>query len=382
MKRFLLPVLLAGTMLAGCSSNPNAIEPNDLPDFKASYKVKRLWKEGVGDGIEDSQLTLRPAVTAQQVVAGDVFGRVYAISREKGKRQWKVKTGDRIAGGFYAGYGQVLYGTREGMAVALSAETGETLWRTPLSGEALAIPTSDGSVAIFQTQDGHVTALNADSGQQLWDYETPVPTLTLRGLAQPTIANGKVYAGFANAKLAALDLQTGAPVWEQRIAEPTGRSELDRLVDIDGNLIVEGGGVFAAAFQGKVAVADQENGRPYWAKDMSSAQVISVSGDGHLFVADDKGVVRAVDQRSGSVLWQQDKLYGRRLTGTAYQDGLVVIGDYEGYLHWLDGDDGSIVARKRHDRDGFAGTPVSYEDVLYVLSYDGKLAAYRPKAKK
>ena len=208
----------------------------------------------------------------------------------------------------------VLYGTREGMAVALSTETGETLWRTQLSGEVLAIPVSDGSVAVFQTQDGHVTALDADSGEQLWDYETPVPTLTLRGLAQPTIDGGKVYAGFANAKVAALELSTGTPIWEQRIAEATGRSELDRLTDVDNNLIVEGGGVFAATFQGKVAVVDQQNGRPYWDKDMSTAEIISAD-TGRLFIADDTGVVRSVDMRSGSVLWKQDKLYGRRLTG-------------------------------------------------------------------
>jgi outer membrane protein assembly factor BamB len=175
MKYFLLPVILASLVLAGCSSNPNAIEPNDLPKFEASYKVKRLWKEGVGNGVEDSQLSLRPAVTEQQVFAGDVFGDVYAVSRDKGKRQWRVKTEDRIAGGFYAGYGMVLYGTREGVAVALSMETGDTLWRTTLSGEALAIPASDGNVAVFQTQDGHVTALDVESGEQLWYYETRCP---------------------------------------------------------------------------------------------------------------------------------------------------------------------------------------------------------------
>ncbi|MGB2246283.1 MAG: outer membrane protein assembly factor BamB [Alcanivorax sediminis] len=378
MKNLLLPLLLAGLVLvSGCSSNPNAIEPNDLPKFKASYKVKRLWSEGVGDGLEESQLTLRPAVTAQLVVAGDVNGNVYAIQRDKGKRLWRTKTGDRIAGAFYAGYGMVLYGTREGMAVALDAETGETRWRTQLTGEALAIPTSDGSLAIFQTQDGHVTALDAETGEQRWDYETPPPTLTLRGLAQPVIAGDKVYAGFANAKVAALDLASGSPVWEKRIAEPTGRSELDRLVDVDGNLVVEGGGVFAVSFQGKVGVLDKDTGRQYWDKAMSSATAISTNGAGSLFVADDVGVVRAVDQRGGTVLWQQDKLYGRRLTGTAYQDGLVAVGDFEGYIHWLNADDGSIVARKRHDSDGFAGTPVAYDDVLYVIGFDGKLSAYR-----
>ena len=147
-------------------------------------------------------------------------------------------------------------------------------------------------------------------------------------------------------------------------------------MDVNANMLVENGGVFTATFQGQLSVLDWENGRPYWSKDISSHQTIS-SYLGTLFVADDEGLVRAAEQRSGSFLWQQDKLYGRRLTGTAVQDGLVVVGDFEGYLHWMDADTGELVARYRHDRDGFSSTPVVVDDVLYALSADGKLAAYR-----
>ena len=160
------------------------------------------------------------------------------------------------------------------------------------------------------------------------------------------------------------------------MAEPSGRSELDRLVDVNANMLVENGGVFTATFQGQLSVLDWENGRPYWSKDLSSHQTIS-SYLGTLFVADDEGLVRAAEQRSGSFLWQQDKLYGRRLTGTVVQDGLVAVGDFEGYLHWMDADTGELVARYHHDGDPFAGTPVVYDEVLYALSADGKLAAYR-----
>ncbi|MCQ6261275.1 outer membrane protein assembly factor BamB [Alloalcanivorax profundimaris] len=369
-------VLLCVMALAGCSSNPNAIEPNPLPDFEKRFDVDRLWRSGAGDGVEESAVTLRPAVTAQRVFAADIHGRVYGFDREKGKRQWRAKTGDRISGGLYAGYGQVLYGTREGEAVALDAETGEELWRTPVSSEIMAEPTSNGLLAIFQTIDGHVQALDAETGEQVWDYETTVPNLTLLGGAQPVIESGRVYAGFASGKVAAIELETGAPVWERRVAEPTGRSELDRLVDVDSSLLVENGGVFTATFQGKLAVLDWENGRPYWNKDLSSHQELS-SYLGSLFVSDSDGLVRAAEQRSGSFLWQQDKLYGRRLTGTVVQDGLVAVGDFEGYLHWMDADTGELVARYHHDGDPFAGTPVVYDEVLYALSADGKLAAYR-----
>jgi len=373
-------VLLCVMALAGCASNPNAIEPNPLPDFDKRFNVDRLWRSGAGDGVDESAMKLRPAVTAQRVFAADVHGRVYAFNRENGKRQWRSKTKDRISGGLYAGYGQVLYGTREGEAVALDAETGDELWRARVSSEVLAPPTSDGLLTIFQTIDGHVLALDAETGEQRWDYETTVPNLTLLGGTQPVIESGRVYAGFASGKVAAIELDTGAPLWERRVAEPTGRSELDRLVDVDSSLLVENGGVFTATFQGKLAVLDWDNGRPYWAKDISTHQEIS-SYLSTVFVADSEGLVRGAEQRSGTFLWQQDKLYGRRLTGTAVQDGLVVVGDYEGYLHWMDSETGELVARYRDNRSGFADTPVVYDDVLYALSADGKLAAYKVEAR-
>ncbi|MFP1681021.1 outer membrane protein assembly factor BamB [Alloalcanivorax sp. C16-1] len=369
-------VLLCVMALAGCASNPNAIEPNPLPDFDKRFDVDRLWRSGAGDGVDETAMKLRPAVTAQRVFAADIHGRVYAFNRENGKRQWRTKTEDRISGGLYAGYGQVLYGTREGEAVALDAESGDELWRSRVSSEVLAPPTSDGLLAIFQTIDGHVLALDAETGEQRWDYETTVPNLTLLGGTQPVIESGRVYAGFASGKVAAIELETGAPLWERRVAEPTGRSELDRLVDVDSSLLVENGGVFTATFQGKLAVLDWENGRPYWAKDISTHQEIS-SYLSTVFVADSEGLVRGAEQRSGTFLWQQDKLYGRRLTGTAVQNGLVVVGDFEGYLHWMDSETGELVARYRDNRDGFADTPVVYDDVLYALSADGKVAAYR-----
>ena len=284
------PFLLGLVALAGCSSNPNAIEPNPLPEFEARYDIDRLWRSGAGDGVDETAMTLTPAVTNQQVFAADIHGRVYAFDRENGKRQWRSKTEDRISGGLYAGYGQVLYGTREGDVVALDGDDGEPLWRTEVSSEVLAAPTSNGSLVVAQTIDGHVLGLDGSSGEQLWDYETTVPNLTLLGGAQPVIVNGRVYAGFASGKVAAIEADTGAPLWERRVAEPSGRSELDRLVDVNANMLVENGGVFTATFQGQLSVLDWENGRPYWSKDLSSHQTIS-SYLGTLFVADDEGLV-------------------------------------------------------------------------------------------
>lgn len=370
-----LAALAALLWLAGCSSNPNAIEPNPLPEFSSEYRAKTLWSRQVGDGVKKQALRLTPAETHRGIYAADYQGVIAGFAHERGKRLWRVKTDERISGGLYAGYGLVMYGTREGDAVARSEDDGSEVWRVALGSEVLAPPAVNASIAVFQSIDGRVFALDTLSGEQRWSFDNPVPILILRGAATPLIANDRVYVAFANGKVAALDADTGAPLWERRAAEPTGRSELERLVDISNNMIVEGGGVFVGSFQGSVSVLDEESGRPYWTKEMSTTTQMA-SGRGVLFLADHTGHVWAIDQRSGDTLWKQDALYGRGLTGVALQHGQLVTGDAEGYLHWMDAETGRITARARLHRKGFAAAPLVRDNVLYVLGQRGKLAAY------
>lgn len=376
-KRSTLAALaVTALLIAGCSSNPHAIEPNPLPDFEAEFKADRLWSRNVGDGIDDAWLRLQPAVTHRGVYAADLNGTVVGLETERGRRLWRVRGDDRISGGLQAGYGMVAYGTREGDVVTLSEENGEELWRTRLSSEVLAAPAMSAALVVAQTIDGQVVALDAQTGSERWRFDNPVPILILRGSATPSIVGDRVYVAFANGRVAALDVDNGVPVWERRVAEPTGRSELERLVDISNNLIVEGGGVFTGTFQGSVAVLDQEGGRPYWTKEMSTyGQMASALGT--LFVADSTGHVWAIDQRNGTTLWKQDLLYGRGLTGVSVQRGQIVVGDAEGYLHWMDAATGKITARTRHHRKGFAAAPVVRDDIAYVYGREGRLAAYR-----
>lgn len=365
----------AALLLAACGSNPNIIEPSPLPELDPEYRVERLWSTHTGEGIGQAWLRLQPAVTERSVFAVDLHGRVTALDRETGKYRWQRDTGYAIAGGVHAAYGLVLFGTRDGEVVALSTEDGEQRWQATLSSEVLSAPNADGQRVVAQTIDGNAVALDIETGEQLWSFEANVPVLTLRGTSRPVFHNGRVLVAFASGKVAALESDSGVPAWEQQVAEPTGRSELDRLVDVDNNLIAEGGGIFVSSFQGKLAVLDENSGQPFWDRDMSSYTAMDASG-GVLFLSDDESEIHAVNQRSGDTLWRQDKLRGRRLVGVVIHRGLAVTGDSDGYLHWLDTVDGRPLARTRHDRDGFAGAPVVHDKVLYALSRDGRVAAY------
>lgn len=371
-----LLVALAVVFTAACSSNPNAIEPTELTRFAKEYKVKKVWRRGAGEGLDEQALWFRPALSGDRIYAADVDGRVYAFSTDRGKRQWKVKLKEPLTAAAAAGYGLVVVGTRGAELVALSADDGAERWRTQLSSEILAPPALGEGYVVVQTLDGRLSALDVDSGEVRWTYEVVVPILSLRGTSTPLIEDGRVYAAFASGKVVAVELASGVPIWERRVAEPSGRSELDRLVDIDGNLFSEGGGLFAATYQGKLAVLDQQTGRPFWDKDMSVFRQMA-SDNGVVFISDDVGRVWAIDQRSGSALWKQEGLYGRGSIGVVVQNGVPAAADSDGYLHWFAPEDGRFVARRRVDRDGFAGAPVERAGIVYTLSADGKLAAWR-----
>jgi outer membrane protein assembly factor BamB len=377
--RAALLVLVA--LLAACSNKPKEIEPTPLMRFDAEFRVERDWHRHVGFGTLRRPLQLNPAATESFLYVVDLEGRVRALDRRSGRTVWRQRTGLRISTGVQAGYGRLLFGTRDGEAVALSSEDGRELWRTRLSGELLSRPATDGERVIFQSQDGRVVSLSLETGEPQWSFEAPVPVLSMRGTAEPLMAGNRVFTGTASGRVIALELATGVPVWERRVAEPTGRSELDRLVDINSNLILSNGGLFVSTFQGRLAVLDEDSGRIYWDQEMSNvAPMASLAG--MLFVADHQGVVWAIDQRTGNPVWKQEGLIARRLVGATTHAGLVVVGDRAGYLHWLDPQTGNFVARRRHDPDGFAAVPLVHGDVLYAVSADGEVAAYRLKARR
>lgn len=366
------------TLLSGACSRQMLVEPAGLVEFERQWSVERIWSQRAGRGIGKDFLQLHPALADELVVVADHDGRISAYDRREGDRQWRVHTGDPVSAGLRVQDDRVLYGSRDGMAVALSLTDGALLWRVALGSELLAPPAADDLMAVFQTLDGRAIALDVDSGEMLWSYDTQAPVFVLRGTASPVISDGRVYTAFSNGKVVALDAGSGSLLWERRVAEPQGRSELDRLVDINNNLIVEGGGVFASSFQGRVMVLDSDSGQPFWGRDMSTYGIMA-SRDGWLYLADSKGHVWAISQLDGEDRWKQSALEGRGLTGVAVHQDQIVVGDQWGFLHWMDAQSGHLTARRLHRAGGFSATPVAGDDMLYILSRKGHLTAYRLK---
>ena len=367
-------------------------EPAELVDFAAEAVVDRLWQVNVGKGLGRKYLRLAPVVVADRVFAADGYGQVVAVDRFRGKRIWTARIGEAdgpgfrfwdrrdpsfVSGGVGAGEGRVLLGTTRGEIVALDVGNGEELWRAQVSSEVLSSPVADAGVVLAQTADDRLIALEAADGTQRWAFDSQVPLLTLRGTATPLLGGGFVFAGFGDGNVIALDVASGAPVWNHRVMLPQGRTELDRIVDVDGTPVLASGLLYAASYQGRLKALQPNNGVAVW-ELAASTHLDLAEGYGHIYLVDETDFILAVGQSSAAVVWRQEALRNRGLTSPVAFGNYVVVGDAEGYIHVLAQSDGRFVARGRLGK-GLRAPFVEAEGVLYALSNDGKLAALEIK---
>lgn len=394
-------LLLPAFLLAGCSwfsflpwvdekeKKVDADEPVELQDFDAEARLVRLWRAKVGRGLGRKYLRLRPAVLADRIYAADAYGSVVALNRFSGKRVWQASVGEPDEGPFYefwdrrdpafvtggigTGGGLVLLGTTRGEVIALDAGDGTERWRAEVSSEVLSRPTTADDAVIAQTADGRIVALEAEDGSQRWAYDSQVPLLTLRGTAAPVVESGLVFAGFGDGNVTAIEVRSGAPIWRQRIMLPQGRTELDRMVDVDGTPLLASGLLLAASFQGRLKAMNPTDGRVVW--DIEASSYLDLAeGYGHVYLVSDDDVVNAFAIASAAAAWQQENLRNRRLTSPLAFGNYLLVGDEEGWLHVLAQSDGRFLARRKAP-GGLRSPLVEVDDVVYVLADDGSLEA-------
>ena len=368
--------LLALAVLAvGCSSNSKKeLPPAELPDFKEEVQLQKEWSRSIGEGQGELYNQLQPVVYGDEIFATDVEGLVVAMDRTTGKVAWKKELEVPVSGALSANYGTLVLGTLKGEVIALDATNGEEKWRAKVPSEVLSAPAISSDTVLVQTQNDTLVALDSYTGQQRWIFENTPAVLTLRGSGSPVLTNELAIAGLSSGKVIALDVQRGIPVWEQRVAVPKGRSELERIVDIDGGLLVSGGQLYVVSYQGHVAALDLASGHILWQRDASSSVGVA-QGFGNVYVTEASGTVESIDERSTSILWSNDALARRQLSAPQVFSSYLAFGDFEGYLHLISQVDGRFVGRIRIDSDGLRSRPLVVGDWLYAFGNGGKLVA-------
>lgn len=378
--RVILVGVFAG-LLGACSifgDDDDEQKPAQLENFDEEIRLQRVWSVNVGNGQGDKYNRLSPVINQDMIYAAANDGTVVAVDRESGRRQWRTRLDDtEVSGGTGYGNGMLFLGAVDARVIALDAENGELLWESQVTSEVLSTPVYGGGKVIVQTIDGKLIALDGSTGEQRWIYESTVPALSLRGTSSPLVAGNFVISGFGNGSVVSVALDNGTLRWEQRVAVPTGRTEIDRLVDIDGELLLtDNTTVVVPAYQGYLTALDINTGQVRWRQEASSVHG-AASGFSNIYIANKDGAVRAYRLGQDQVVWENSALARRDLSAPATFNNYVVVGDFEGYLHFLSQVDGRFVGRTRSDRKGVRSVILARSNTLYVYGNGGRLAAYR-----
>ncbi len=396
-------LLLCAVLLSGCSwfSKKTGQEPMELESFKETAKLSEVWSRGVGNGQGIGLTQLTPVINGDKIYTADHEGVVTALNRQNGKKLWSTKITKEISGlmgsvvysfkekdlnhGITGGIGYadgLLYiGNYAGEVIALSATNGKEVWRKQLKGEVSSVPQTNGQVVAVQTMNGKLFVLDAKTGADMWFFESPPPVLTLRGSASPLVTDSAIFAGFANGRLMAFNPSNGLILWEQRMALPKGRSELDRMVDIHASPLIKDGILFVGTYQGRIAAVARGTGGNVWGVDGSTSENLAASDD-KLFVSQSDGKVVAYNLTSGEQLWQNEKLLRRHLSGPQVFGDYVAVVDFKGFMHVLNQSNGELAARDKVDRKGVRAPMLTDGSILYVYGNGGSLMAFTAKAKK
>jgi len=370
-------VACALVILAACSKDKDVDQPAKLTDINATLRVEKVWTASVADrGAKPLRLGLGLAVDGKRVYAAGRKGEVAAFDLQSGRSLWRVKTKLALSGGPGAGSGLVVVGSTFGDLIALSETDGATRWKVRLNGEVLSAPVVGERLIALRTVDGKLRGISLKDGQELWTQEQQVPRLSLRGTSWPVLTGDLVLSGFDNGKVAAINVNDGSVQWETTISPSHGKTELERLDDVDASVRVSGSDVYAIGFQGRVAMLALDTGQIWWSHDASSFRGLGLD-DESLYVSSANGEVVALRRRTGTEIWRQKALAHRRLSAVVETDTSVVTGDYQGYVHWLDKATGAIAARAGTGKVRISNSPVVVGNMVLVVNDLGKITAFR-----
>lgn len=387
MRKILALIFILGlsgcTTLASMSANfnglfkdaDNAELSTELTQYEPEIKLQMIWHETDGSGVDGLALNLVPAVTKDRIIIADHDGMIQARNLLDGELLWEVETDLPISSGPVIDSDLLFVATSKADVLALNTYTGKAVWKHRVSSEVIALPVVIGKYLIVRSADGHDFALDRASGAEVWSIQQDIPALTVRGEGAAVMVEERVIIASANGKLIALNVADGAYIWETSIAIPRGRLEIDRLTDLNGAPVLSKNTLFISSYKSGVSAVIPIDGEVLWQNKVVSATQGLSADQRYLYLSDANSDVWQLDQRNGDAHWKQTDLHQRRLSMPVVYGDYVVVGDFEGYLHWLSKTDGRLLARIEITDEPIVAQPVVIEETLYVYATDGTLAA-------
>ncbi|HKN02493.1 MAG TPA: outer membrane protein assembly factor BamB [Buttiauxella sp.] len=390
LRKLLVPGLISLTLLSGCSlfsGEEDVVQMSPLPTVENQFEPEKSWSTSVGSGIGDFYSNLHPAWQDGNIYAADRRGTVKAVNADDGKEVWSIDLAGKtnfyssnlpalLSGGVTVEGAHLYVGSEKAQVYALNTSDGSIAWQSKAAGEVLSRPVVSDGLVLVHTGNGQLQAFDEADGSVKWTVNLDMPALSLRGESAPTVAFGAAIVGGDNGRVSAVMLKQGQLIWQQRISQATGSTEIDRLSDVDTTPVVVNGVVYALAYNGNLTALDLRSGQVMWKRELGSVSDFIVDAN-RIFLVDQTDRVIALNADGGVTLWTQSDLLHRNLTSPVLYNGYLVVGDSEGYMHWINADDGRFVAQQKVDGSGFQTEPVVASDKLLIQAKDGTLYAIK-----
>ncbi|MCO6544667.1 MAG: outer membrane protein assembly factor BamB [Gilliamella sp.] len=372
--------------LAGCSlfgGEEEIVQIAPSPKVDNQFSIQQVWKNSTAGNTHIYSL-LGPINYDNAIYVASRSGQVKAIDLSSGNTIWDVNLSKStlfssktalFSGGVSADDKYVYVGSERAVVYALDRLDGKVVWEKTVKGEVLARPVSSENKLIIHTANGILQGLDRDTGDYLWDVSFEVPALSIRGNSTPTIAHGAAIVGDDNGRVNAYYINDGQLIWQQRISQPSGSTEIAKLNDVDSTPVVEGNLVYSIGYNGSVVALDLSNGQTVWRKVLGSIHSFAVDTD-RLFVIDQDDNIQAIAKNGGGELWNQPNFTHRLLTDPVIYQNCVVFGDFEGYLYWLNAESGELVAKTQVSSSGLISKPLVVDNKLIVQAKNGDIYAF------
>ena len=364
-------------MLLGCSGGiDNSEPPAPLTTIRDPLPLVMNWKIETSSAVNSASYRLRPFHSRNRVYSIDTTGLIVCIDAIYGNVLYRHSTGLESIAGLGGNDELLLVTSRDGHIEAYrhTAERLEAQWKVRIDSEIRAVPVIDGEQVFVRSVDGKLRSLSAADGSQQWVVSQRVPALSLTGNSEPLAAGGLVFSGFDDGKLIAYERDSGEIRWETTISVPSGRTEVERLVDLDGRFVLRNGIIYIASFQGRLAAVQASSGDLLWSREFSSYQPIAID-DNALYLSADNSDLWSIDLRTGSAFWKQDVLHARKITAPSVIGEKVVVADLDGLLHWFNRADGRLVGRIRIGEARSYAQPLVAGNAVVTVDKYGQLSS-------
>jgi len=338
--------------------------------------IKKLWAVDTGVSQENANTNLQTAVLEDEIILLSPKGQLQAYKKNTGQSLWKHAIGKSMKTGPVVNEEWIIVVTARSQLRAYERKSLNLRWTVDLPGDVLATPKIDYDLLIVKTLNGKIIAFDLESGTQRWFYEQITPSLSLHKDSMPIVTQGKVFAGFSDGRVVALNRDTGVLLWQRFVAKPSGLNPIARLINMSAEMMVRDDSLYLLAGEHLMALSI-DNGQALWSYPVSAHNGFTIDGN-MLYLIDNTGMLHTLDRQLGTALQKQQLTQQRRLHTPIIVNNALVFADNAGTIYAADPAQGKISTQQPVSKNRLNHPPfIDANGVAYFLTDKGDLIAVK-----